>query len=61
MKQEGLLFFDDIYLMAIAFLLFFVSFLFIGYNTFRKGNKKFYEKMAELPLGSANQSKGEKQ
>ena len=50
MKQEGLLFFTDLYLMWIAFFLFFISFIGVVYKVFHLRDKSFYTRMANLPL-----------
>lgn len=50
MKQEGLLFFSDTYLLWIGFFLFFFSFLFLVIKLFMKNKTEFYNVMAKLPL-----------
>ena len=50
MKQQGLLFFTDTYLLYIGFFLFFIPFVMITFQVFRAKNKNFYKSMANLPI-----------
>ncbi|MCB0357835.1 MAG: cbb3-type cytochrome c oxidase subunit 3 [Bdellovibrionales bacterium] len=50
MKQEGLKYFTDFQLMAVAFFLFLITFIGIIFWTFRKSAKNKYEELAKAPL-----------
>ena len=50
MKQEGLLFFTDTYLLWFGFALFFVTFLILMYRLCQAKNQAFYKQMSQLPL-----------
>lgn len=51
MKQEALiLYFKDLHLMSIAFFLFFITFVLMACNIYRKSNFKHYDRMSKLPL-----------
>lgn len=50
MKQIALSYYKDIYLVLIAFVIFFVAFIYIIISTYRKSNKKLYKELAQLPL-----------
>lgn len=50
MKQQVLAHFTDIYLIAIGFFLFFSVFLGAIFWVCRKGSKKNYEYLSQLPL-----------
>ncbi len=50
MKQQALAHFTDIYLIIIAFFLFFCVFLGYIFWIYRKGSKKHYDYLSQLPL-----------
>lgn len=57
MKKEALSQFNNPDLILAGFMIFFIGFLFIVFNTFRKANKKKYEEISRMPL--ENKSNGE--
>ncbi len=50
MKQQALAHFNDIYLIAIAFFLFLSVFVGYIFWVYRKGSKKHYDYLSQLPL-----------
>jgi cbb3-type cytochrome oxidase subunit 3 len=52
--REGLAFFSDTYLMIVALVLFFLTFVGIVVWALRKSARKHYEDMARLPLDERN-------
>lgn len=51
MKQEALImYFKDLHLLAIAFFLFFVTFVIMTIHIYRKSNRTHYDRMSKLPL-----------
>jgi cbb3-type cytochrome oxidase subunit 3 len=56
MKQLALSQFTDFYLIAIAFFLFFSVFLGYVFWVYRKGTKKHYDYLSQLPLHEEDQT-----
>jgi cbb3-type cytochrome oxidase subunit 3 len=56
LKQQALAHFTDIYLIAIAFFLFFSVFLGYIFWVCRKGSKKHYDYLSQLPLHEEKQT-----
>ncbi len=56
MKQLALSQFTDFYLIAIAFFLFFTVFLGYVFWVCRKGTKKHYDNLSQLPLHEENRT-----
>ncbi len=54
MKQLALSQFNDIYLVAIGFFLFFSVFIGAVFWAYRKGSKKHYDYLSKLPLREEN-------
>lgn len=50
MKQIALSYYEPTYLLAIALVIFFVSFLLILFWTFSRSNEKIYKELEKLPL-----------
>ncbi len=50
MKQIALSYYQDMYLVLIAFVIFFVAFICIFVSTFIKSNNNLYKELAQLPL-----------
>jgi hypothetical protein len=50
MKQIALSYYQDIYLVLIAFFIFFGAFIYIFITTYSKSRIKHYKKLAQLPL-----------
>ncbi len=50
MKQIALSYYKDIYLVLIAFVIFFIAFIYIFISTYSKSNKKLYKELERLPL-----------
>tara|TARA_B100001248_G_scaffold259870_1_gene246807 strand:- start:6687 stop:6857 length:171 start_codon:yes stop_codon:yes gene_type:complete len=56
MKQEGLKYFTDTHLTAIALVIFFVFFVVMVAVVYSKNRKKYYERLSKLPLkGDSNE------
>lgn len=50
MKQIALKYFTDTHLTVIAFVIFFICFLFLLLKVYVLDSKKYYQQMSELPL-----------
>ncbi len=56
MKQLALSQFNDIYLVVIGFFLFFSVFIGAVFWVYRKGSKKHYDYLSQLPLREENRT-----
>lgn len=50
MKQIALAYYEHTYLVAIALLIFFTTFIAIVLSTYRKSNEEIYKELEKLPL-----------
>ncbi len=50
MKQIALSYYEPTYLVAIALLIFLITFIAIVISTFKKSNKEIYKELEKLPL-----------